>query len=338
VPVIGVLAVASRSPKFNARYLMLASPAYLLILAGGIGALVHRTGPRGRPTGYALAAMLSLFLVGSSLAAVSDWFTDPAFGKAQWRELTSAVRAQRGPDEPVLLVSGHAWPVWDYYAPDMPAVLLPDIDVLDVNATLGFKTGAILQRALAGKPGAWLVQWQNEVVDPVGFASYFLDRAGTEQATVGDFRQLAARHWTLNPSASFTSEPSPVRDDGANFAHRVALIGWENAPDGALTLYWRALNPITQDLKVSLVYEDAAGREVGRLDGRPAGYDYPTTRWQPGEALFGVFPFPADLAPGDYTTTIALYDDADPSGLDIMDIADNPAGKRVRLGPFRVGK
>ena len=59
-------------------------------------------------------------------------------------------------------------------------------------------------------------------------------------------------------------------------------------------------------------------------------------RWQPGEALFGVYPLPADLAPGDYTLTVALYDDADPSGLDIMDIADNPAGKRVRLGPVRV--
>ncbi len=336
VPVVGVLAVASRSPKFNARYLMLASPAYLLILSGGIGALLHRTGPRGRPIGYALAGMLSLFLIGASFVSVSNWFSDPAFGKAQWRELTAAVRAQRGPDEPVLLVSGHAWPVWDYYATDMPAVRLPDIDVLDVNATLGFETGAVLEQALAGAPGAWLVQWQDEVVDPVGFAPYFLNRAGTEQAGAGDFRQLAARHWRLNPDAAFPTEPQSEHDDGANFAHRVALTGWDDPTDGALTLYWRALNPITQDLKVSLVFEDAAGREVGRWDGRPTGYDYPTMRWQPGEALFGVYPLPAGLAPGDYTATVALYDAAHPSGLDIMDIADNPAGKRVRLGLLRV--
>ena len=39
VPTIAILALASRTPKFNARYLMMVSPAYLLILAGGIGAL-----------------------------------------------------------------------------------------------------------------------------------------------------------------------------------------------------------------------------------------------------------------------------------------------------------
>jgi uncharacterized membrane protein len=39
VPLLAVLLLASRTPKFNPRYLMLVSPAYLLILAGGIGAL-----------------------------------------------------------------------------------------------------------------------------------------------------------------------------------------------------------------------------------------------------------------------------------------------------------
>ena len=36
-PVVAVLLLASRTPKFNPRYLMLVSPAYLLIMAGGIG-------------------------------------------------------------------------------------------------------------------------------------------------------------------------------------------------------------------------------------------------------------------------------------------------------------
>ncbi len=86
---------------------------------------------------------------------------------------------------------------------------------------------------------------------------------------------------------------------------------------------------------MSLILEDAAGREVGRWDGRPAGYDYPTDRWLPGEELFGVYSLP-EVPPGEYTVTVAVYDAADPSGLDIMDVADNPAGKRVRLGPVRV--
>jgi hypothetical protein len=315
---------------------MLASPAYLLILAGGIGALAARPAGAGRTAGRVLAGALFAFLAAASLVGVSNWFNDPAFTKAQWREAAAAVRAARAADEPVILVSGHAWPAWDYYAADIPTVRLPDLDVLDVDATLGFEAGATLEPALAGMPGAWLVQWQEEVVDPADFAPYFLDRAGTEQARPGDFWQLGVRRWRLRPDASFPSEPQPDHTDGANYAHKVALTGWDDPRDGAIILYWWALNPIDRDLVASLVWEDASGREVGRWDGRPAGYNYPTTRWHPGEALFGAYPLPPDISPGEYYLTAALYDDAEPSGLDIMDVADNPAGKRIRIGPFRV--
>ena len=103
-----------------------------------------------------------------------------------------------------------------------------------------------------------------------------------------------------------------------------------------MTVYWRGLNTMTHDYQVSLILEDAAGREVGRWDGRPAGYDYPTTRWRPGQAIFGQYPLPLPPAApaGDYTVTLAVYDAANPAGLDIRDAADNPAGKRVRLGPI----
>ena len=50
-----------------------------------------------------------------------------------------------------MLLSGHAWPAWDYYAPDIPRVRLPDIDILDVNAALGFDAGAALNTALGGQ-------------------------------------------------------------------------------------------------------------------------------------------------------------------------------------------
>ena len=98
------------------------------------------------------------------------------------------------------------------------------------------------------------------------------------------------------------------------------------------------LNTLPQDYRVSVILEDAQGREVGRWDGRPAGYDYPTTRWQPGQEIFGRYPLPlpADAPAGDYTVTLAVYDETNPDGLDLRDAADNPAGKRVRLGPLRI--
>ena len=365
VPIIAILALASRTPKFNARYLMMVSPAYLLVLAGGIGALWtgRRTTEDGRPTtddrrqaavGAAgltfdvsrltfhasrlLAVILVLFLSLASVQSLRNWFGDPAFTKAQWRELAAAVRARIAPGEAVVLESGHAWPAWDYYAPDIPRVRLPDIDILDVNAALGFDAGVTLNSALAGKSGAWLVRWQDEAVDPVGFAPYLLDRAGREEPVSEQFWQLGLRYWRLRPDATIPAEPRPAHADGANYDHKLALLGWDDPVDGHMTVYWRGLNTMARDYQVSLIVEDAAGREVGRWDGRPAGYAYPTTRWRPGQALFGQYPvsLPAGAPPGDYTVTLAVYDAADPFGLDIRDAADNPAGKRVRLGPIRL--
>ena len=134
VPLLAVLLLTSRTPKFNPRYLMLVSPAYLLILAGGIGALVGRGAEEQRSKGVGehasritqhvsritLALILSGFLIAASVIGLRNWFTESAFTKAQWRELAAAVRAQIAPDEAVLLVSGHVSPAWDYYAPDIP--------------------------------------------------------------------------------------------------------------------------------------------------------------------------------------------------------------------------
>jgi len=273
-----------------------------------------------------------------SLVAIHNWFTDPAFTKAQWRELAQTVRAEKSPDEAVLLVSGHAWPAWDYYASDIPCIRLPNIDILDVNAVLGFESGAKLDQSLRDKLGAWVVLWQADAVDPVGFVPYFLDRAGTEEPVSQQFWHLGLRHWRLRPDAAYPTAPLPEHPDGANYAHRIALLGWDDPRGGQITVYWRALNPIDRDYRVSLVLADAQGTEVGRWDGRPAGYDYPTTRWLPGRALFGRYPLPvpSGASAGDYYVTLALYDDIDPAGLDIMDVADNPAGKRIKLGPVHV--
>jgi hypothetical protein len=279
-----------------------------------------------------------VFPVVTSALSVRNWFADPAFTKAQWREVAATVRANKRADEAVLLVSGHAWPAWEYYAPDIPVTRLPDIDILDVDAVLGLETGSVLGQALKERVGAWLVSWQAETVDPVGIVPYFLNRAGVEHPAPGQFWHVGLRHWVLDPGATYPSTPEPEHTFGANYGHRIALLGWDSPRNGRMTFYWQALEPLDRDYQVSLILENAAGNELGRWDGRPAGYDYPTQRWRVGQAVFGQveLPLPANAPSGDYYVTLAVYDPAEPSGLDVMDLADNPAGKRVRLGPIRV--
>jgi hypothetical protein len=141
----------------------------------------------------------------------------------------------------------------------------------------------------------------------------------------------------MGPEATYASKPEPEQPFVGNYAHRIALLGWDAPRNDRLTLYWQALRPLDRDYQLSLVLEDADGKEWGRWDGRPAGYDYPTQRWREGKAVFGRYdlPWPAGAPAGEYYVTLAIYDSENPSGLDVMDVADNPAGKRVRLGPIR---
>lgn len=335
LPIFMVLALAARNPKFNPRYLMMVSPAYLAILAGGMASWWFAPG-RSRLSGRILTMAVAALVLAASAIGLRNWFTDPAFTKAQWRELVAYVREEMGPEERIVLVSGHAFPAWEYYAADITPILLPQIDILDVNAVLGFRTAPALERGLAGKDGAWLVTWQDRVVDPVEFVPYLLDRAGMETANVSQFWQLGLRRWILRPGARYAASPEPEHTDAANFDHKLALLGWDDPVDGELTVYWQALNSLLEDYQVSLVLEDTTGAALGRWDGRLAGYDYPTARWPVGTALFGRYPLPEAAGErSELYVTLAIYAPGAPDGLDIRDAADNPAGKRIRLGPLR---
>jgi mannosyltransferase len=333
IPVALVLLLASQNPKFNPRYLMLATPPYLLLLSGG-GAAWWTIEGRGRWAGKVLALGVGALILVLSFVGVRNWFADPAFTKAQWREVAATVRERIGAGERVVLVSGHAAPAWEYYATDLPPVRLPEIDILDVNAVLNFNAGAALGEALSGKDGAWLVTWQDEVVDPMGVVPHLLDGAGTEAGDGASFWRVGLRHWNLDDSAAFKTAPAPHHAHGANYDHKVALLGWDEPAGGELTVYWQAINTVPEDCQLSLIFEDASGAELGRWDGRPAGYNYPTSRWRVGEPVFGRYPIPERGLPGERYATIAIYSPDSPEGLDLRDEADNPAGKRVRIGPF----
>ncbi len=256
IPIAATLTLAAFTPKFNPRYVLVALPGLLLLWSGGLAALLRQIEPlwqqvRGKACSTepkalpALAGLVAVgLLVGGFTFADLNWFTDPAFTKAQWRELAAHVRANREPDEAVVLVSGHAWPIWHYYAPDMDPIRLPDIEILDVNAVLTFAdTGAPLAAGLADASGAWLVTWQDEVVDPTGVVPLQLGRAGVEEAVDAGFWQLGLRHFTDLDAAHITDQPPMQVADAINFGDRLRLLGHSVLDDGDLLLFWQPIGP-----------------------------------------------------------------------------------------------
>lgn len=364
VPIAGILLLSTGNPKFNPRYLMLASPGLVLLLAGGL-ALPWRlhsqlTNDNSQLTIANFLRLLSLLSLLSLLAifafSIRNWFADPAFTKDDWRAAVAYVKSQLQPDESVILVSGHAYPAWRYYAPDVQPLRLPDIETLDVDAVLGLSAAGALNQGLAGRRGAWLVQWQDEVVDPNGVIPFLLDTAGDAQPAAASFWGLGTpQHYRFfdavraspdGPGTAFPEElPLSAAYQGQplniNFANQVELLGYSQPPCPEplcpVYLFWRSNAPLAADLKLTATLFDRYQPEAASqpLDRRLAAYEYPTFRWQPGQVVLSKLDIPAapGTPPGEYRLRLGVYDDATGQPLDVLDAAGAAQGRWAWLEP-----
>lgn len=364
-PIAAILLLSTGNPKFNPRYLMLASPGLVLLLAGGL-ALPWRpslTTTHSPFTVNRFLRLLSLLALAALLLifgyATRNWFADPAFTKDDWRGAVAYVQSQLQPDEAVLLVSGHAYPAWRYYAPGVQPLRLPDIETLDVNAVLDLSAAGALNQGLAGRRGAWLVQWQGEVVDPNGVVPFLLDTAGDAQPVDASFWGLgsplhfrffdAIRSSSDGPGTALPEElPLSAAYQGQplniNFANQVELLGYSQPPCPEplcpVYLFWRSNAPLAADLKLTatLFERDQPEPASQPLDRRLAAYEYPTFRWQPGAVVLSTLEIPATLGtpPGDYRLRLGVYDDSTGQPLDVLDAAGAAQGQWAWLEPVVV--
>ncbi len=334
-----ILALAYHSPKFNARYVLLSHPALLLILAGGLAALWQkRRSYLGNLIRWTVATLSLAFLLGVAAYADHNAYTNPAVARADFRGAARYLRRQIGPDETVILCSGHMFPIFDYYSRGLERYLLPDSPTLDTTRTLDYAIADDLNRWLAGRGGVWLVLWQDEVVDPVGYLPAMLAEAGQEQPVRQTFVGVRLRHYRLSSGARFSAQPTIAHPTSFNFGNRLRLLGYTQSGVQQVTLFWQALQGLDQDYRVSLTLRDTAGQIWGRWDGRPTAYLYPTTRWRVGQIVPGrydLIPMPG-TPPGDYGLEVVVYTEADLSGLDLLDEAGAPQGKRAVLGAVRL--
>jgi 4-amino-4-deoxy-L-arabinose transferase-like glycosyltransferase len=337
VPLAAVLALAFNVPKFNARYVMLALPALLLLWAGGLAALAGARSTSGRVAPI-LSALCVLLLAGGALWSNANWFFNPNFAKDNWRQLTAFLRDRIAPDENIVLVSGHAWPVWEYYAPDLPVVRLPALEILDVDAVLDFATTQPpLAAAFAeetGKRGAWLVNWQDEVVDPNSVVPVQLELGGREKGQSATFTGLGLRRFGGIRASRFAAEPPVMHVLDTPFGDQVTLHGYTVANNGDLLLFWQRPTPANAagDLHMALQTDTLDSQPLAHPpDRRLTGYTYPSFRWPPGQIIMGHVPaadwLGAIPVAGDepYSATVQVtlrvYDGRDPAATPLLTAA-----------------
>jgi mannosyltransferase len=315
VPVALILLLITRTPKFNPRYAMLASPAFILLIAGGLSYLVA---PRASHfTYYALrstSVIAFIFILATSAYSLRNWFMAyPAnqFNKADFRITAQIVRERIGADETVLLSSGHMFPAWAYYYGWQGWQRLPDGEILDVNAALDLSVGAELDRLLQGKSGVWLVRWQNEVTDPFDVLPLYLGTVGT-QDDYGQFWHMELFHYRLPPDAHFSVEDLIAEPSDVDFGAQVRLLGMRQISDRRLVLFWEPTTRMATDYTIFVHLIDAEGRTLANADHQPPR---PTREWRPGQIIPDPVTLtpPSDLPAGDYAIEVGLYSAGDPA-------------------------
>jgi mannosyltransferase len=303
-------AVLYQRPKFEPRHLMALAPAMWLLVAAGLGALRRMRG-RGAKTAVGLAAVALM----GGLAAL-DWGILAGNGpRDDWRGAVAFLRQNIRPGEALVLVSGHAFPALEYYhAPSW--VALPDDPVLDVTHVLDYQAVApVLNRIQSERRGAWLVLWQEDIVDPTRVVTALLSDMGTEQPVGMQFTGLRLRHFVFDRPAPLPADPPMARRLDQSPLPGLMALGVTLAPqplpaDAPLVvrMFWRADTLTPGAASGSLRIMDEGGQEWARRDELLGGL-FLSERWPLGQAVMGQYTItlPAGAPPGRYVLRQVVY-------------------------------
>ena len=299
--------------KFAARYVAFALPA---LLAGACAVRLPRAAS-------VAAAAATLVFAGAGAAYM---LVAPAYANTDFRGAVRFLRQNLASDESVLLVSGHAAPALTYYWPqeqDVRWFTLPDDPVLDVRNTVDYEAAApALNRALAGRGGAWLLLWQDDVIDPASTTRALLARRSlptSNGVAAGDFHDLRLLHyrfsepWQPMPEARpvITSSITPHGPDIGLQGLGCAQFAPARRSEGRVEVgcFWRVAPGAAMpgDLNVSLRLQDAAGRTLVQLDQPLAPFGMPGIAYDKTIFVSYALPWPDDAAAVPSTLEIVTY-------------------------------
>jgi len=342
VPFVLVYLLVHDRPKFSPRYLLVIWPAFTLLVARGVRALLPDVMPVRslkavkawpvvlRASWVALALLLVL---GTAVYANERLYFDQTYGRDDFRGVAAYLTEHAGPDDVILLESGHVYPVFTYYYPrgnwyPVPSRLTPSPSVEDI---LTYDVARELNPVLAGRDEVWVLLWQHEVVDPNGVLLTLLDWAFEPRPVKGSFHGLELRRYRVPPGGQLPESITFTQSVESEIAGDLVLRGYAMAspstPSGGtleVLLGWKALRPMETIYKLSLRLRDSQGLEWAKYDARLAGFWYPTDRWKPGEEVYGRhrLSIPPGTPPGPYRLDMVIYRHPDQSHVKTISLGE----------------
>lgn len=320
VPFLAMYGVSLARPAYNPKFLLLATPGFLILVARGISVLyrgvfsraAHADGSDSRARRLTRALMRASVLLagvlcaGGLVVALRNMYTDPRLQRDDYRGLVNYINAAATERDAVIVSApGQMDVVRYYYRGAAKLIALPVGRPLERVAT------QTALAALATRQNIFGIFWAIDQADP----DQLIERQLAETAYKASDEwhgNVRLTQYTQPPQAELTAFRTGVR-----FGDEIALEGYGYpAPPRAVTafapieLVWRPLRlPPTTRYKVFAQLLDAQGRLVSQRDAEPVDGFRPTDQWTTDATVLDrlAIPIPPELAPGTYSVIVGLY-------------------------------
>lgn len=333
--------LSMRRPLYNAKFLLVAAPAYCLLAGAGISSLAHSVARWWPGSAIRLRAVVAGCLCAAAVAALlpslGSYYHDPRFARDDYRGIVRTIVSLTRPGDAIVLNAPGQVDIFSYYyRGDMPVYPLPrqrPLDVADTAAQLA---------TMAGKHGRiWTVLWGVAESDPQRIMETWLDGRAFKSSD----------RWYGNVRLALYAMPveaAAVIPVGAPFSAGgtvIQLTGYSlsGAPASGgdilqVTLLWRASAPVDRRYKVFVHLLGPGGLLWGQRDSEPGGGLRPTNTWTAGETVpdrYGITVLPG-TPPGTYQLEVGLYDLATGARLSVDPAYNAAAGDHLVIGPVSI--
>jgi 4-amino-4-deoxy-L-arabinose transferase-like glycosyltransferase len=321
------------TPRYFERTLILAAPAWWLLLGAGLTWLWRRSR-------LVLAAVVAAILVTEGVMLL-DFYTAPRYPDEDYRALMSYVGAHSSPED--VFLASYQWQVGFYYAylsPPRPVLyqvpawgeawadqlerMHADLDTLtEQHPLLWFPAYQALGRLWEDQAEAYL----NRSAFPV---QVDWSQPNTKLLLYAGGNRLATAAAPFNFADQLLVERAEVGSSPV-------AAGQDVLP---AALVWRRLDHVDVDsnLGIALRLVDASGRTWATRDSLPQGGDASFSDLADGQPLMDHHGLAilAGTPPGDYQLRLSVYDTADQQPLDLVDDQHQPQGVEATLSTVKV--
>jgi len=345
VPVFSIYLLSHVRPAYmNIRHLIMASPAFYLILAVGL-AVIRNKWP------LVCTSCLALMIAGST-HSTQQYFFNEKYAKDDHRAWGEYLKAHAQPGDIIVVDPPHIAQLYHYYADTgLPWTGLPRL-VSPAEDTI-----SALEELMDGYERIWLALSHTP---PWGDPDFLPKTWLKENAFLVDERNFHSYASLVQTFCFLTS--SPVLDTlpeiqypfEANFEDKLLFLGYDlkgrPAVSGQfvrLNLYWKALpssppklgrkeGGLEEDYGVSLRLLDEKGRLWGRADRAPLNGHYPTSQWPPGKIIRDEYELLIDAGtpPGRYRLQMVVHNGS--RDLAVVGENQNPQGTMLDIGGLQV--